>query len=159
MNQRPGAKGGGNNVGIRAIVRTGRKIPSSVEFASTTAGSSFVLGPSALGGNSVVTVSETCVSCRGFRRLARENIVCIAGLGGSLGCEIGRSLVCRAPSNLVRIELRCIAFSGRLGKNSAVARGTEVVACISVEGRGLVSLLAGSLSSTPSRVVTVCHGQ
>lgn len=161
IKHRPGAKGGGNNVGIRAGVRTGRNIPSSIGFASTTAGSDFVLGPAGCVRNSVITLSETCVSCKGFRRLADHNMVCIAGVGGGLICRVSRSATCVAPRNLVRCGIGRIAFAGGMTRKDSVIRGTHVMACISVGGggrTGLVSLLAGSVRVPMRRVITVCHG-
>lgn len=148
-------------MGIRAGVRTGRNMPSSVEFASTTAGSNFVLGPTGCGSKSVITVSETCVSCSGFRRLAGHKIVCIAGVGGGLMCRILSSVVCVSPYNLVRCEIRIMRFGGRVGSKRGVERGTHVIACISLAGGGpgIVSLLAGSVSVSVRSVVTVCHGE
>lgn len=160
IKHRPGAKGGGNNVGIRAGVRTGRKISSSVEFASTTAGSDFVLGPSGCADKSVITLSETCVSCTGFRRLDQTNIVCIAGVGGGLICRISTSAVCVARDKLVTLQRHRIAFAGGIGSNSSVGRRTHVIACISRGGEktGLVSLLAGSVRVDTRSVITVCQG-
>ncbi len=158
--ERPGANGGGNNVGIRTGVRTGRNIPSSVHFASTTAGSDFVLHPSGCTYNSVMTLSETCVSCTGFRRLAQERIVCIAGVGGGLIFSAIDTAVCVRPRKLVRYHIRRIVFRGRIGSKRSVRRRTHVVACISVGGKGteLISLLAGSVGVRIRSVINVCHG-
>lgn len=151
IKQRPGSNGGGNNVGMRAMVGCRINIPVIIRLASTTGRSRCLLGRIRLPGSSALTVSHNCISVTRFRHLARRNIYCIAGVGGGLGCRRLRSVACIGPRKLIARVSGGILFAEK-----RLARRTHVIRVFCRAG-GPIILLAGGFRFAFRSVSRVCH--